>query len=53
MANIQSIIALTKKEEGGLSKAKTEVLKQHKDYLDFVKTFDERIDNFIKITQTI
>jgi hypothetical protein len=35
-----------------LSKAKTEVLKQHKDYLDFVKVFDERINNFINITQT-
>jgi hypothetical protein len=34
-----------------LPKAKTEVLKQHKDYLDFVKVFDERIDNFINITQ--
>jgi len=34
-----------------LLKAKTEVLKQHKEYLDFVKVFDERINNFINITQ--
>lgn len=36
-----------------LDKAKREVIKQHEAYATFSKSFDERIDNFIKITQAL
>ena len=39
--------------EEELPNAKIEVLKQNDAYKEYIKVFDERIDNFIKITQTI